>query len=136
MFLAQNKYILNLIISTSKIKNIQNLPLIKNLTLKIYYKEKTIYLIMTTFFLFFFLCDIKPKLISTENSKKLLVYLNRTKSFKFLYNFYWLFYKYNNTQIIRYNLQNSKKTNVRIFIYTLQNIFFELFFFKKIQVGN
>ena len=54
MVLAQNKHILNFLISNNSIKNVQELPNIKSLTIKIFYKKKTVYLIMTTFLIFFF----------------------------------------------------------------------------------
>lgn len=137
MVLVQNKYILNLLISTNKIKTLKNLPEIKTLILKVYYKKKTIYLIMTTFFILYFLVDKKPKLSSFDNIKKLeLIIIKKKQCFKFLYNFYWLFFKYNNTYASKFNLKCYNKSNIRLFFYSLQNIFFEIFFFKMIQIGN
>ena len=89
MVLVQNKYILNFLISNNKIKSLTNLPEIKTLTLRVYYKKKTIYLVMTTFFILYFLADKKPKISSLDNKKKLEVLIPTKKQcFKFLYNFY------------------------------------------------
>ena len=35
-----------------------------------------------------------------------------------------------------FNSKTLNKNNNRVFFYTLQNIFFELFFFSMLQVGN
>jgi hypothetical protein len=85
MVLAQNKHILNFLISNNSIKNVQELPNIKSLTIKIFYKKKTVYLIMTTFLIFFFLTSKKPKL---STLKILSLTLKKKHCFKFLYNFY------------------------------------------------
>lgn len=136
MVLAQNNFILNFLISNSNIKRNCDLPNLKLLFIKIFYKKKTIYLVMTTFFIFFFLSSKRPKLLNLNNLRSLILKLNRNDSFYFLYNFYWLFFKYNNLHFSYLNLKKYQKHNVRIFFYTLQNIFFELFFFKMIQCGN
>ena len=81
-------YILNFLISNSSIKNVQELPNIKNLIIKIHNKKKTIYLIMTTFFIFLFLANTLPKLSNKNFLKKLELILNKKNSFKFLSNFY------------------------------------------------
>ena len=133
MVLAQNKHILNFLISNNSIKNVQELPNIKSLTIKIFYKKKTVYLIMTTFLIFFFLTSKKPKL---STLKIFFLTLKKKHCFKFLYNFYWLFFKYNNLHFSYFRLKTYNKNNIRLFFYTLQNIFFELFFFKMIQFGN
>ena len=86
--LSQKKYILNFLISNNNLKNIDQIPSIKSITIKISYKKKTIYLIMTTFFIFFFLKNKKPKLINIENIKKIFLLLKKKKALKFLLNFY------------------------------------------------
>ena len=133
---STEKFILNFLLSLNNIKNIKNLPTLKNLTIKIFYKNKTIYLIMTTFLIFFFLSDKKPKLLISNLNKKLQLNLTKKKSLKFLLNFYWLFFKYNNLHFSYFNSKTLNKNNNRVFFYTLQNIFFELFFFSMLQVGN
>jgi hypothetical protein len=85
---STKKFVLNFLLSLNNIKNIKNLPTLKNLIVKIFYKNKTIYLIMTTFLIFFFLSDKKPKLITRNLNKKLQLNLTKKKSLKFLLNFY------------------------------------------------
>ena len=114
--------------SLNNIKNIKNLPTLKNLTIKIFYKNKTIYLIIIIFLIFFFLSDKKPKLFISNLNKKLQLNLTKKKSLKFLLNFYWLFFKYNNLHFSYFNSKTLNKNNNRIFFYTLQNIFLSFFF--------
>ena len=136
MLVSQNKYSLNFLISTNQIKNLNQLPNIKKLTLKIFYKKKTINFKIFSFLIFFFLSNKKPRLNENSNFKTLRLILKKKQCFKFLYNFYLLFFKYNNLHISYFNLKIYKKTNVRVFFYTLQNIFFELFFFRMVQFGG
>jgi len=64
MLNCHKKIIFNSFISKFNIKHLNNLPKIKKLTLSINYNNKSSYLIMTTFFLFYFLSDTKPILKS------------------------------------------------------------------------
>ena len=133
MLISQNKYVLNFLISKYLINSLQNLPQINTVVVKIFYNKKTIFLIMTTFYLFFFLSDKKPKILKKTFVNFLFIKLTNVYAHDFLYNFFWLFYKYNNTHISFFNSQSFDCKNVRIFFYTIQNIFFELFFLNYLQ---
>jgi len=133
MLISQNKYVLNFLISKYLIKSLQNLPNINNITIKVFYNKKTIFLIMTTFFLFFFLTNKKPKILKKNFVNLLQIKLTNIYIHNFLYNFFWLFYKYNNVHISFFNLKTFDNNNIRIFFYTIQNIFFELFFLNSLQ---
>lgn len=97
MLKAYKSYIDNFLISKYNISKSKNLPIFLKLKIYIRYKKKTIYLILTTFFLLYSLSDYKPKLCikkiknTLKSSRKLVIFLNSEKIYTFLYKFVFFF---------------------------------------------
>lgn len=96
MLKAYRTYINNFLISKYNLFKFKDLPIIFELKIYLRYKRKTIYLILTTFFLLYSLSSYKPKLFTKQKNisksvRKLIFFLKSEKIYLFLYKFIFFF---------------------------------------------